>query len=1527
MADGTRSRVMEETVKGVQAEQQAMRQELDAVVTAIGSLQQSINELIKRSDSGTSSSKKPLGFKSTGGPDGAGSSILGRHKPAPVYLARFNGDHPERWLAQAVRYFAFYEIPEADRLTISSFYLDDAAADWYDWIDNQHLISNWEAFQVALLKRFRSSDFENPAGVLAKLQQTSSVADYRSRFEATSNRTMPLPVEFLISCWISGLRSDIKQSVICHEPTTLEDAMDKAQLHERRILFERGVGRVSLGSSKPLLPTPKSSTSDIPGNSAGHGKFPTFSPSSKVGFKRLTPTEIAQKRSQGLCFRCDEKYTWDHKCKSSPQLLFFDDDPDPGDSPDSPPSDGTDQLLAEKLQIDEVKTASTISYNALSGGCSSTTLRFTGLVLGKEVQVLLDGGSTHCFVQTRIANFLNLPIESITPFSVLVGSGERLPCSGIARAVTVVIQGHSILVDFYVLPLQGWDMVLGVSWLATLGPVLTDYSTSIFEFQLQGKAVKWQGDITKAQGIQFHGFRHLLHSDGISQLYHLTLLPPEPTSPAYPVDLQTILTKFADVFKPPTELPPTRSQDHHIELLPTSNPVSVRPYRYPHCQKQEIERLIQEMLHQGIIQPSTSAFSSPVILVRKKDGTWRFCVDYRALNSITVRDRFPIPSIDELFDELHDAQYFSKLDLLAGYHQIRIAQGDAMKTAFRTHDGHYEFLVMPFGLTNAPSTFQRLMNDVFRPFLRRFILVFFDDILIYSKTWSDHLHHLTIALQLLVKHKLVAKLSKCIFGQSQVAYLGHVISSTGVAVDPDKIKTIQQWPVPTNVKQVRSFLGFTGYYRRFIKHYASIAGPLTDLLRKDAFNWTDTQVQAFEQLKDLLSSTPILRLPDFSKPFIIETDASGTGIGAVLSQDKHPLAYFSKKLCPRMQQASTYHREMYAITQAIAKWRQYLLGQRFTIITDQQSLKSLQDQVIQTPEQQKWLSKLLGFDFEIVYRPGTLNGAADALSRLSSSQLFAISAPVPTLLQEIHSLATSDPDLTALVQRYISDPLNLPDHSLKDGLLCFKGRLMVPNNGDLRQQLLIEFHSSAFGGHSGVTRTYQRLAGTFYWKNMKVDVKNFVAQCQICQQTKPSFLSPGGLLQPLPIPQAVFEDIAMDFITCLPTSHGKTVIMVVVDRLSKYGHFIALPSAFTSYTVATAFINEIVRLHGVPLTIVTDRDARFMTTFWKELHRVNGTTLKFSTAYHPQTDGQSEALNRCLEMYLRCYVADHPEKWLQFLPWAEFWYNTSYQTSSQMTPFEILYGRPPPNLTRYLRGSVTDVSLEDQFLERDVVLTLLKTNLTKAQSRMKTVADKHRRDVQYALDDWVFVKLQPYRQGSARLQRHHKLGHRFFGPYRVIQKIGPVAYKLDLPATTKIHPVFHVSLLRKCLGKPVHQITPIHLVDSTSTMVLKPLAVLQRRKVSHGSLVVPQSLIHWEGMSTQEATWEVDSQLKHQFPDFHLEDKVDFNGGGIVIGPMDQPTSNKEKINGPEQLRKSERNRSQPKKFQDYLMGATSGSA
>ena len=436
-------------------------------------------------------------------------------------------------------------------------------------------------------------------------------------------------------------------------------------------------------------------------------------------------------------------------------------------------------------------------------------------------------------------------------------------------------------------------------------------------------------------------------------------------------------------------------------------------------------------------------------------------MDYRALNAVTIADKFPIPTVDELFDELGNARFFTNLDLRSGYHQIRMQKEDTYKTAFRTHDGHFEFLVMPFGLTNAPSTFQAVMNHIFAPYLRCFVIVFFDDILIYSPSLEEHISHLQTVFDTLINHNFFLKREKCMFCRESVEYLGHFVSQGQLRADPAKLTAMLDWPTPTSVKQLRGFLGLTGYYRRFIRSYATLAAPLTDLLKLNSFQWSSEANEAFQQLKATMTSPPILRLPDFTEVFIVETDASGEGIGAVLMQQGHPIAFFSKKLGPRRKLASAYHRELYAIVEAVHKWRQYLLGREFIIRTDQKSLKELLFQVVQTPDQQFYIRKLMGFKFRIEYKKGANNRVADALSRRdgddTSASLFQLYAqPLPQILDSIRKENLTLPDLVAFHTAAANGRLQLP-YAIHGGIVYYNHRICLGATSALKSTILQGF--------------------------------------------------------------------------------------------------------------------------------------------------------------------------------------------------------------------------------------------------------------------------------------------------------------------------------------------------------------------------------------------------------------------------------------------------------------------------------------
>ncbi|KAA0066183.1 Ty3/gypsy retrotransposon protein [Cucumis melo var. makuwa] len=652
--------------------------------------------------------------------------------------------------------------------------------------------------------------------------------------------------------------------------------------------------------------------------------------------RRLLDAEFQARKEKGLCFRCNEKYSADHKCKIKElrELKMFVVIKE-GEEYAIIEENATEEKTLAVLQVEEEQKAyAELSINSVVGLNDPGTMKVRGKLQEREGIILIDCGATHNFNSEKLVKSLHLPIRETAHYGVILGSGTAIQGKGVCEDVEIQLMNWSVKEEFLPLELGGVDVILGKQICVKGDPSLTKARISLKSmfktwvdqdegFLIECRAVEVCEEIEQCSTGTVHSETGLV---------------------------QMMLKQFEDVFEWPKKIPPRRKIEHHIHLKEGTNPINVRPYIYGYQQKAEMEKLVEEMLSSGVIRPSNSPFLSPVLLVKKKDGSWRFCVDYRAVNNATIPDKFPIPMVEELFDELNGATVFSKIDLKSGYHQIRMVDEDIPKTAFCTHEGHYEFLVMPFGLTNAPTTFQALMNTIFKPYLRKFVLVFFDDILIYSKDERDHIEHIERVFLALRRHALFANKKKCSFAQQKIEYLGHVISGEGVEVDPDKIKAVADWPCPTNIREVRGFLGLTGYYERFVQHYGSIAAPLTQLLKKGGFKWNEEAEEAFLKLKIAMLTLPVLALPSFNHPFEIETDASGYGVGAVLVQSKRPIAFYSHTLAMRDRARPLYERELMAVVLSVQRWRPYLLGAKFVVKTDQKSLKFLLEQRVVQPQ-------------------------------------------------------------------------------------------------------------------------------------------------------------------------------------------------------------------------------------------------------------------------------------------------------------------------------------------------------------------------------------------------------------------------------------------------------------------------------------------------------------------------------------------------------------------------------------------------
>jgi hypothetical protein len=700
-----------------------------------------------------------------------------------------------------------------------------------------------------------------------------------------------------------------------------------------------------------------------------------------------------------------------------------------------------------------------------------------------------------------------------------------------------------------------------------------------------------------------------------------------------------IVCEYPDVF--PDDLlgmPPDRDIKFIIELQPGTAPISKRSYRMPPNELAELKIQLQDLLDKGFIRPSASPWGCPALFVKKKDNSLRLCVDYRPLNEVTIKNKYPLPRIDILFDQLAGAKVFSKIDPRSGYHQIKIRPSDIPKTAFSTRYGLYEYLVMSFGLTNAPAYFMYLMNSVFMQELDKFVVVFIDDILIYSKNPEDHAKHLHVILQRLRDHHLYAKFSKCEFWLNTVKFLGHTISGDRISVDPSKVQQVMDWKPPATVHQIRSFLGLAGYYCRFIPNFSRIAKPMTELLKKGVkFAWDQKCDDAFHILRDHLTTTPVLAQPDVSKPFDIYCDASGTGLGCVLMQDNRVIAYASRALRVHEQNYPTHDLELAVVIHALKIWRHHLMGTKCHIYTDHKSLKYIFTQSDLNMRQRRWLEHIKDFDLEVHYHPGKANVVADALSRKAHYYCLAVEAFNKTLCWEMRKLnleIVPQGDLNHfLVEATLRDDIVLAQQRSKgiriikqkrtqgegkykcfredpEGVLWFNERIVIPEDHKLRKQIMDEAHLSKFSMHPGSTKMYQDLKQNFWWTRMKREITKYVSECDICQRVKASHLKTAGILQPLPIPSWKWEDISMDFIVGLPnTSLRHDSIWVIIDRLTKITHFLPVHTTYNAKKCAEIYLDQIVHLHGIPKTIISDRGAQFVIRFWEQLQYALGTKL------------------------------------------------------------------------------------------------------------------------------------------------------------------------------------------------------------------------------------------------------------------------------------------------------------------------------
>lgn len=1038
-----------------------------------------------------------------------------------------------------------------------------------------------------------------------------------------------------------------------------------------------------------------------------------------------------------------------------------------------------------------------------------------------------------------------------------------------------------------------------------------------------------------------------LHLAGFSlediQIALQTKEHPDP-SKKLPDWLQPFLDNFD--YQKADQLPPHRECDHSIDLKPGATPPWGGLYNMSVEELRVLRKWLNENLTKGFIRASTSQAAAPVLFAKKPGGGLRFCVDYRGLNTVTIKNRYAMPLIQETLSRLSKAKFFTKLDIIAAFNHIRIKEGQEWMTAFNTRYGLFETLVMPFGLSNAPATFQARINEILRPFLDIFCTAYIDDILIYSDTQSEHREHVKAVLYALRDAGLRCDIKKCEFEVQEVTYLGLIISTTGIKMDPQKVKAIVDWRPPSCLKDVQAFLGFSNFYRRFIKSFSRIVKPLVALTRKDVkFHFSPVCEAAFEALKKAFVTAPILTHFDPEKETFIEADSSDWVSAGILSQldsdgELRPVAFMSEKFDSAQCNYEIYDKELLAIIRCFEKWRPELSGTAHpvTVLTDHRNLVYFMTTKQLSQRQVRWSEFLSQFNYEIRSRSGKANAKADALTRrsqdlpqspederilhrnqallkprnlhatvqneLSQTELLTADSITledwfqqPQMINEVLlSPATlGDPvnepfdhKFTRLLEKgYKIDPtwlaikakmtkeagiphskiVSLSECAIKDDKLYFRDRLYIPETDcHLRTTLLQTIHDSVDAGHPGKNGLYELATRYYWWPNLSQDCKVFTANCHNCKRNNVSRSKYQGTLKPLPLPIQRWRDISIDFVGPLKEINGINCIAVVVCRLCKERHYIPCHTKMKATDFVTLFIREIWRLHGLPDSIVSDRGPIFVSELWRAVCHRLGVRLSLSTAYHPETDGQTENANAFMEQYLRKYINYAQDDVYNWLPMAEYAANNTMSTSTKASPFLASKGfhprttfGPPRTLERGASTHIMKANKEgnDFVGHMQDILQELRRNLTDARARQEVTANANRQPhPAYRVNDEVWLDTRNITTNRPIA----KLDSKFVGPCTIVKVLDSHSYKLRLPFEHELmHDVFHPSLLRPNPANPLpgqvntapHPVT----IDENGEKLWAIEAILDSRIMAKGPDKGFQYQVLWRGYDPEGKEW------------------------------------------------------------------------